>query len=346
MKTIILDAMGTDARPNAEILGAYQALKSNPNIIVKMVGKRVVLEKKLKHFEYDPERLIIVDAPEEVEMSESPTKALKEKKNSSMAIGMRMLRNNEGDAFVSAGNTGAVMTYALVEIGRIQSIQRPAIATIIPTPYGHTILTDSGANADCKPVHLLHFAIMADVYARLVFNIERPRIGLLSNGEEKEKGNELTKEANKLISEAEFLNFVGNVEGRDILSGEVDVVVCDGFTGNIVLKAVESLFKFIFKLFKSEVSRSILAKIGVLFLMPAIKRILKKTDYAEFGGAPLLGVKKPVMICHGSSNEKAIKNAILYTYKYLCNDVNAELTKELKKMKGMHLDEKEAEEDN
>ncbi len=325
--------MGTDARPNAEILGVCQALKKNPNIIVKMVGKRTMLEKKLRSFEYDAERLVIIDAPDEVEMSESPTKALKEKKNSSMAVGMHMLRNNEGDAFISAGNTGAVMAYALMEIGRIQTIQRPAIATIIPTPYGHTILTDAGANADCKPLHLLHFAIMGDVYARLVFNKETPRIGLLSNGEEKEKGNDLTKQAHVLISEAKFLNFVGNVEGRDILSGEVDVVVCDGFTGNIVLKAVESLFKFIFKLFKTEVSRHILAKIGILFLMPSLKRILKQTDYAEFGGAPLLGIKKPVMICHGSSNEKAIKNAILYTYRYLCNDVTGELTKELKKLK-------------
>ncbi|HMA69126.1 MAG TPA: phosphate acyltransferase PlsX, partial [Candidatus Mcinerneyibacterium sp.] len=236
------------------------------------------------------------------------------------------------DAFISAGNTGAVMANSLMEIGRIKQVLRPAISTIIPTPYGETILIDSGANADCKPEHLLQFAVMGEVYAKLVFDKESPKIGLLSNGEEAKKGNKLTKKTNKLLKKTKFLNFIGNVEGRDILSGNVDVVVCDGFTGNIVLKTVESIFKFVYKIFKTEVSNHFLAKIGTLFLMPSLKRLLKQMDYSEFGSAPLLGIKKPVMIAHGSSDEKAIKNSINFTYRYIKDNFTNYVKTELDKL--------------
>ena len=328
-RTIILDAFGTDARPNPEIMGTIMALRENKNLIIKLVGDKTRLEKLLSKFTYDKKRLFIINADEEVAMSDSPTKALKEKTNSSIAIGLSLLKNGDGDAFISAGNTGAVMASALMKIGRIKKIQRPAIATIIPTPYGETILVDAGANADCKPNHLLQFALMGDVYANVIFNKEAPKVGLLSNGEEKEKGNELTKQTHKLLSKTDAINFHGNVEGRDILSGDIDVVVCDGFTGNIVLKTVESIFKFIFRLFKTEVSKNIFAKIGLLFLVPTIKRLLKTMDYSEFGSAPLLGIKKPVMICHGSSDEKAIKNAIKFTLRYLEKDYNKLLENKL-----------------
>lgn len=332
MKTIIIDAMGSDSRPNSEILGTIKALRENKDIKIVIVGKKDVLKSKLKKFKYDADRLEIVNASQEVQMSESPTKALKEKKDSSISVGMELLKKGKGEAFISAGNTGAVMTHSLMQIGRIEQIKRPAISTIIPTPYGETILIDSGANADCKPYHLLQFAVMGEIYAKLVFGKKNPKIGLLSNGEEKKKGNKLTKEANKMINKASFLNFVGNVEGRDVLSGNVDVVVCDGFTGNIVLKTVESIVKFIFKIFKEEISNHFFAKIGALLLKPTLKKMLKNMDSSEFGSAPLLGIKKPVMISHGSSDEKAIKNSINFTYKFISKNFDEILKKDMEKI--------------
>jgi len=332
MKRIILDAMGTDKRPNSEILGSIKALNENDDLIIYLVGKENLLRNKLRKFQYDVNRLKIINAEEEVEMSESATKVVREKKKSSSNVGLKLLEEEKGDAFISAGNTGAVMANSLMEIGRIKQVLRPAISTIIPTPYGETILIDSGANADCKPEHLLQFAVMGEVYAKLVFDKESPKIGLLSNGEEAKKGNKLTKKTNKLLKKTKFLNFIGNVEGRDILSGNVDVVVCDGFTGNIVLKTVESIFKFVYKIFKTEVSNHFLAKIGTLFLMPSLKRLLKQMDYSEFGSAPLLGIKKPVMIAHGSSDEKAIKNSINFTYRYIKDNFTNYVKTELDKL--------------
>jgi len=333
MKTIILDAMGSDSRPNSEILGALSALKEIKDITILLVGNEKKIRLKLEGFPFDRKRLQIIHAEQDVQMSESPVKAMKEKKESSMAVGLALLKSGKGDAFISAGNTGAVMAHSLMLIGRIPGIQRPTIATTIPTLYGETLLVDSGANADCKAAQLAQFAVMGDIYAKLVLDRKAPKIGLLSNGEEPEKGNELTKKAHTLIKKASFLNFVGNVEGRDILTGEVDIVVCDGFTGNIVLKTVESLFKFLYRVFKQEISRSILAKIGILFLIPTLKKLMKKMDYAEYGTAPLLGIRKPIMVCHGSSNQKAIKNAITFTYKYLQKDFNKALSREIDKLK-------------
>ncbi|HPE20051.1 MAG TPA: phosphate acyltransferase PlsX [Candidatus Mcinerneyibacteriales bacterium] len=335
MKTIILDAMGSDSRPNSEILGAIAALKEIDDITIVLVGDEKKIRPKLQGFPFDRKRLRLVHTAQEVEMSESPVKAMKEKKDSSMAVGLDLLKAGKGDAFISAGNTGAVMAHSLLQIGRIPGIQRPTIATTIPTLYGETLLVDAGANADCKASQLAQFAVMGDIYAKLVLGRKEPKIGLLSNGEEPEKGNELTKKAHLLIKKAAFLNFVGNVEGRDILSGDVDVVVCDGFTGNIVLKTVESLFKFLYRVFKHEISKHFLAKIGILFLIPSLKKLMKKMDYTEYGTAPLLGIRKPIMVCHGSSNQKAIKNAVLFTYRYLQKDFNKTLSAEIDKLKGI-----------
>ncbi|MBN2726849.1 phosphate acyltransferase PlsX [Candidatus Mcinerneyibacteriota bacterium] len=335
MKTIILDAMGSDSRPNSEILGAIAALKEIDDITIVLVGDEKKIRPKLQGFPFDRKRLRLVHTAQEVEMSESPVKAMKEKKDSSMAVGLDLLKAGKGDAFISAGNTGAVMAHSLMQIGRIPGIQRPTIATTIPTLYGETLLVDAGANADCKASQLAQFAVMGDIYAKLVLGRKEPKIGLLSNGEEPEKGNELTKKAHLLIKKAAFLNFVGNVEGRDILSGDVDVVVCDGFTGNIVLKTVESLFKFLYRVFKHEISKHFLAKIGILFLIPSLKKLMKKMDYTEYGTAPLLGIRKPIMVCHGSSNQKAIKNAVLFTYRYLQKDFNKTLSAEIDKLKGI-----------
>ncbi len=332
-KTIIIDAMGSDSRPNAEILGAISALKDINDLVIVLVGKESKILHRLENLTYDKKRLRIVNAAEEVHMAESPVKALKEKKDSSLSVGLDLLRNGEGDAFISAGNTGAVMAHSLMQIGRIPKIQRPAIATTIPTLYGETILLDAGANADCKAAHLLQFAVMGNIYAKLVLNKDNPKIGLLSNGEEPEKGNELTKKAHALLKSADFMNFIGNVEGRDILTGDVDIMVCDGFTGNIVLKTIESLFKFLYKAAKNEISRHMMAKVGLLFMVPSLKRLMKDLDYTEYGSAPLLGIKKPVMVCHGSSNPKAIKNAVIFTEKYIENDFNQALISELGKIK-------------
>ncbi|WP_456396373.1 phosphate acyltransferase PlsX [Desulfurobacterium sp.] len=308
---VILDAMGGDNAPYVPVLGAVQAVKEF-GLSVLLVGQESVLKKELDKYSYPAERMEIVDADDVVTMEDQPSEIVKKKKNSSIHVGTRLLKEGEGDAFVSAGNTGAVMAVSLFTLGRIKGVDRPAISAILPNLKAQTFLLDVGANVDCKPVHLLQFAIMGEAYARYVLREENPRVGLLSIGEEDTKGNELTKEAFKLLKKAKEkgLNFVGNAEGRDIYTGDFDVIVCDGFVGNVCLKLSESVAKILAKILKEEIEKHFISRIGAVTLIPAVKGFKKRIDYAEWGGAPLLGLKKPVIIAHGSSNAKAIKNAL------------------------------------
>ncbi|OMH40921.1 phosphate acyltransferase PlsX [Desulfurobacterium indicum] len=308
---VILDAMGGDNAPYVPVLGAVQAVKEF-GYKVFLVGREEAIKKELDKYSFPVSSIEIVNAEDVVSMEDQPSEILKKKRNSSLHVGAKLLKSGEGDVFVSAGNTGAVMAVSLFTLGRIKGIDRPAISAILPNLKSQTFLLDVGANVDCKPVHLFQFAIMGEAYARYVLKEENPRIGLLSIGEEDTKGNELTKGTFKLLAKAreKGLNFVGNAEGRDIYNGNFDVIVCDGFVGNVCLKLSESVAKILAKILKEEIEKHFISRLGALTLLPAIKGFKKRIDYAEWGGAPLLGLKKPVIIAHGSSNAKAIKNAL------------------------------------
>jgi len=243
-------------------------------------------------------------------MDEFPSATLRRKKHSSIRVGLELVKRGDADAFISAGNTGAVMATALITLGPLPGVERPAIALIVPTLRGHSILLDVGATVDCKPRHLLQFAIMGEVYARQVMGKTSPTVGLLSIGEEESKGNELTREAFKELEEEASINFTGNLEGREIFSGAADVIVCDGFTGNIALKIIESAADFFNVLLKEELSKGLMGKAGAALARGAFSRFKKRFDYSEYGGAPLMGVKGVCIIGHGRSTAKAIKNAI------------------------------------
>ena len=308
---ILLDAMGGDNAPDATIKGAVKAIDQIKAKLI-LIGNEDIIKSKIKEF-YNKDiseisdRLEIRNATETIEMEDVPTQAIKRKKDSSMVVGFNMLKTGEGDVFISAGNSGALLTGATLLVGRIKGVDRPALAGILPAYKSRLVLMDCGSNTNCKPINLLQFAQMSSIYLKTTLGVENPRVGLLNIGTEETKGNELTKESYKLLkekSEELGINFIGNVEGRDAFSGSVDIVVTDGFTGNIFLKAVEGLGKFVKRSLTESLKKNILSKIAALPSLPAIKRFSKTVDYKEYGGALFLGVNKPVVKAHGSSDEK------------------------------------------
>ena len=323
---IILDAMGGDNAPDANIKGALKAINKVKAEVV-LVGKEEVIRSKIKEFtgkemEQVSDRLKIHNATETIEMEDQPTVAIKHKKDSSMVVGFNMLKQNEGDVFISAGNSGALLAGATLIVGRIKGIDRPALAGILPAYKSQLILMDCGSNTNCKPINLLQFAQMSSIYIRNTFGIEKPAIGLLNIGTEETKGNELVKESYNLIKEkAEELdiNFVGNVEGRDAFSGEIDAIIADGFTGNVFLKTTEGLGKFVKRALKESLMKNIFSKIGSLPALPGINRFANVMDYKRYGGALFLGVKKPVVKAHGSSDEKLFEYTIIQAEKFVEN---------------------------
>ncbi len=306
---VALDAMGGDRGPAVNVEGAVAAAREL-GLSILLVGIEEELSRGLQQHSTNGLGIAICHAPETVEMHESPSAALRRKKQSSIRVGLELVKRGDADAFISAGNTGAVMATALITLGPLPGVERPAIALIIPTLRGHSILLDVGANVDCKPRHLLQFAIMGEVYARQVMGKTSPTVGLLGIGEEESKGNELTREAFKELGEEASINFTGNVEGREVFSGATDVIVCDGFTGNIALKITESAVDFFTVLLKEELAKGLVGKAGAVLARGAFSRFKKRVDYSEYGGAPLLGVKGVCIIGHGRSTAKAIKNAI------------------------------------
>jgi glycerol-3-phosphate acyltransferase PlsX len=321
---VALDAMGGDCGPDVNVEGAVAAAREFGSAVI-LVGMEEELRRRLRQHDTRGLALSVRHAPEVVEMGESPSLALRRKKQSSIRIGLDLVKCGEADAFVSAGNTGAVMATALVVLGPLAGVERPAIAVVVPTLKGHAVLLDAGANVDCKARHLGQFAIMGNVYARDFLGLPRPRVGLLSIGEEESKGNELTKEAFKALEEEPSLNFIGNVEGRDVFSGNADVIVCDGFTGNVALKISESVLDAMFTLLREELGRDLRGKAGSFLLLPAFKRFRRRVDPWEYGGAPLLGVSGVCIISHGRSTAKAIKNAIRAAAECVSNKVIAHI---------------------
>jgi len=309
---IILDAMGGDNAPEATIKGAVKAINEISSEII-LVGNEEIINKKVKdlygkdNIKEISERLIIHNATEEITMEDIPTQAIKHKKDSSMVVGFKLLKEGEGDVFVSAGNSGALLTGATLLVGRIKGVDRPAMAPMLPSYKKGVMLMDAGANTNCKPINLLQFAQMANIYLKKIYNIEKPAIGLLNIGTEETKGNDLVKESYNLLkeeAETHGINFVGNIEGRDAFTGEIDAVITDGFTGNVFLKTTEGLGKLVKRTLTESLKKNIFSIICALPAMPAIKRFSKTMDYKEYGGALFLGVKQPVVKAHGSSDEK------------------------------------------
>ncbi len=319
---ISLDAMGGDFAPRNEIEGAVEALRAVKNRFeVVFIGPKGDLEQALSEHKTEDLNYSVVNATQVIGMKDPPVSALREKKDSTIAVGLNLQKEKKVDAFVSAGNTGAVVSASTLVLGRLQRVSRPTIGAFLPSEHGVTLLLDAGAVTDCKPHFLHEFAIMGSIYAQLMFNRDKPKIGLLNIGEEEGKGDELTKAAYKLL-ENSSLNFIGNIEGRDILKGNADVVVCDGFTGNVILKFAESVIGLLKNKFKSYADRGLRQKIWMGMMRKTLRNILKEFDYQEYGGVPLLGVKGITIIGHGGSTPKAIKNMILKADEMIRHNIN------------------------
>ncbi|AJD03852.1 acyl phosphate synthase [Campylobacter lari] len=323
MTSIAIDAMGGDFGEKPIIEGVIQALKEREFKAI-LVGdpqklKTLIPQELNSYIEYE-------EAFDVFAMEENSTDALK-RKDSTIYKAIELVRNQKAKAVVSAGHSGATMSLATLRLGRLANIARPAIATLMPNIHSRTLVLDVGANVDCKSEHLFQFAIMGEAYAKEILKITKPRVALLSNGEEECKGNELTKETHQLLKQ--LPNFVGNAEGRDIFNGTIDVLVCDGFNGNILLKTGEGVASVITKLLKQEIQKSFLAKLGYLLAKPAFNELKTHIDYEEYGGAPLLGIKECVIISHGKSGPKAIKNAIFQALNFTQSNINQTIEKEL-----------------
>ena len=326
---IAIDAMGGDNAPSIVIEGVSMALKNYNDFEAIIVGHEEKISSYIAEFGLtNHSRVTIVHADEVVEMGEPSTAALRSKKRSSITVAATLVAKGKADAVVSAGHTGAAVAATKVKIRTMPGIERPAIATIMPAKGGHFILCDAGANTDCKPENLAQFAIMAEAYSKLTFGIEEPKIGLLSVGEEDAKGNELTKETFKILSEMP-INFIGNVEGNDMFAKKADVVVCDGFVGNVVLKTSEGLAKTIMFWLKESFTKRVIRKIGAILAKGAFNDLRALSDKNEYGGAPLLGLKKPCIIGHGSSNPTAIMNAIRVASEFVKADINGKIAQKI-----------------
>ncbi len=322
MIRIIMDAFGGDNAPAAVVEGAALALGRFDDISITLCGREDAIRAELQKHSYDAARMAVLDAQEVIDCHEAPTLAIKRKKDSSLVKALSAVANGEADCVVSAGSTGALLAGATFLVRRIKGVKRPALAPLLPTRTGgQMMLIDCGANADCKPSYLQQFAVMGSAYMKGVLGMESPRVALLSNGAEAEKGNELTKAAYLLLAAAP-VNFVGNCEARDILSGGHDVLVCDGFSGNVVLKYTEGLSGTILAMLKDELMADTRAKLGAALAKPAFRRMKKKMDYTEQGGAPLLGVNGGVIKAHGSSDAKAFCSAVMQARRFTQADVN------------------------
>lgn len=319
---IAVDIFGGDNSPSALIDGCVEAAKLYDDVEFVFTGDERIITDYMSEKGYGSSRISIIDAPETITCGEQPTVAIKRKKNSSLVKALELVASKEADAFVSAGSTGAVLAGATLIVRRIKGVKRPALAPVMPTVKGPVLLIDCGANVDCKPNYLQQFAVMGSAYMKKVCGIDAPRVGLINNGAEAEKGNELTKSAYKLLENTD-INFVGNCEARYTMTGDYDVLVCDGFVGNAVLKCTEGVARSVMSIMKQELMASPITKLGALISKSGFKRVKKRMDYTEYGGAPLLGINGCIIKAHGSSNAKAITSAIGQARSYCIGDVTA-----------------------
>ncbi|WP_105615898.1 phosphate acyltransferase PlsX [Vallitalea okinawensis] len=326
---IAVDAMGGDNAPQAVIEGCIMAIKEMPQIEVVLIGDEVKINKELSKYTFDQSKIEVIHTTEVITNHDSPVMAIRRKKDSSLVVGMNLVKEGKVSGIVSAGNTGAILAGGTFIVGRIKGVERPALAPLIPTKKGYSVLLDVGANADCKPSYLVQFANMGYIYSKQVLGKKSPRVGIVNIGAEESKGNMLTKETYKLLEEDTNINFIGNVEARDITDGEADVVVCDGFTGNIILKNMEGVGMFLFSAIKNELKTSLRFKIGALLLKPMFKSIYKRFDASEVGGTVLLGLNGLVVKAHGNSDGKAVFNAIRQAKNFIQSDVNKSIVENL-----------------
>ena len=324
---IVVDAMGGDNGPKVTVKGSIDAVNEY-DIEIILVGKEELIINELEKHRYTGNKIKVVNAEEVIENDDEPVRAIRRKKNSSLVVGLNMVKDGQADGIISAGNTGALLSGGLLIVKRISGIERAALAPVYPTKQGVSLLLDAGANTDCKPKYLQQFAIMGSIYCEKVLNIPNPKVGLINIGVEEAKGNDLTKETYKILKDSN-INFRGNLEARDIPEGNIDVMIADGFVGNIVLKLTEGLALSIFSMLKEEFMSSFKTKIGALLLKSGLKKFKKRLDYTEYGGAPLLGVKGAVIKAHGSSDEKAIKNAIRQAKVFIDNRVIEKIEREI-----------------
>ncbi len=330
MQRVVVDGAGSERHPLPEITGCIKAVQEKEDLEIFLVISKKDRDKLPSKI---PSRIEIVEAEQKVSFMDKPSHALVSKKNSTLSVGMQILANKESDIFISAGNTGAVMAFALKYLGRLKGVKRPSICALFPSLKGFVAVLDVGANVDSKPLYLLQFGIMGYFFVRHILNKKDPKIALLSIGEEEIKGNELVLKAKELFEQNKIPGFAGFVEGKDILKGYVDVVVMDGFVGNSLLKFGEGIIEVTFKFLREEVEKSFKSKIGAFFLKDSLKSLLKRFDYESFGGAPLLGINGTVIICHGRSSAKAIKNAIFEGIKFRKEEVNQKIEESIANLK-------------
>lgn len=325
-RTIVaLDAMGGDNAPKEMIKGAVQALEKTDAVQILLVGKEDVIRAELAQYTYDKTRIEIVNATEVIETAEPPVNAIRRKKDSSIVVGMKLVKEGQADAFVSAGSSGAVLVGGQVIVGRIKGVERPPLAPLIPTEKGVSLLVDCGANVDARPSHLVQFAKMGSIYMEHVVGIKNPKVGIVNIGAEEEKGNALVKETFPLLKGEKNINFIGSVEAREIPHGQADVIVCEAFAGNIILKLFEGVGSVLISEIKKGMMGSLKSKIGALLVKPALKKTLKSFDSSEYGGAPLLGLNGLVVKTHGSSTAKEICNTIIQCVTFKEQKINEKI---------------------
>lgn len=322
---VALDAMGGDNAPGEIVKGAIDAIHKRKDIKVFLVGQEDLIEKELKQYTYEKDQIEIVNATEVIETAEPPVMAIRKKKDSSIVVAMNMVKKGEADAFVSAGNSGAVLVGGQLIVGRIKGIERPPLAPLLPTATGVSLLIDCGANVDARPSHLVQFAKLGSIYMEHIMGIQNPRVAIVNIGAEEEKGNALVKETFPLLKECEDINFVGSIESREIPSGMADVIVCEAFVGNVILKLYEGVGSVLIRKVKQGMMTSLRSKIGALLVKPALKETLKSFDASEHGGAPLLGLNGLVVKTHGSSKAKEVSNSIIQCVTFKEQNINEKI---------------------
>lgn len=334
MIKVAVDAMGGDNAPDEIIKGAVEAVGLREDIKVFLVGREELIREKLKAYSYRDEQIEVVNATEIIEMAEPPVAAIRKKKDSSIVVGMKLVKNGEADAFVSAGSTGAVLVGGQLLVGRIKGIERPPLAPLIPTEKGVSLLVDCGANVDARPSHLVQFARMGSIYMEHVVGVKNPKVAIVNIGAEEEKGNALVKETFPLLKECGDIHFTGSIEARDIPHGEADVIVCEAFAGNVILKLYEGLAAVLVSKIKEGMLSTLRSKIGALLVKPALKQTLKSFDVAEYGGAPLLGLNGLVVKTHGSSKSKEIRNSIIQCVTFKEQGINDKIRENILREEG------------
>lgn len=326
---VVVDAMGGDEAPGVPVQGAVEAMQENQNIVITLVGQEDVIHTELEKYQYDEKRMHIVHADEVIGFDEPPVMAVRKKKNSSIVVGMNLVKHGEADAFVSAGSTGAILVGGQFVIGRIKGVERAPLAPLIPTANGPSLLIDCGANVDARSSHLLQFAQMGSIYMEHVVGIQNPKVAIVNIGAEEEKGNMLVKETYPLLKECKDINFVGSIEARDIPNGDADVIVCEAFVGNVILKLYEGLAGTLLHKVKQGLMSSLRSKIGALLIKPALKQTLKEFNTSDHGGAPLLGLKGLVVKTHGSSEPRDVKMGILQCVQFTEQKINEKIKENL-----------------